>query len=98
MSGAPYRVDHDLRLPIVAPNAAEKDRLFALSQKRGLGLALAYPAPINEIPEIRSAFDGQRFPTARTVSERLLTLPTHQWVSDRDRRAIAALCRTGNAA
>src|SRR6185295_11674869 len=87
-----------LRLPIVAANAAEKDRLFALSQKRGLGLALAYPTPINEIPEIRSAFDGQRFPTARTVSERLLTLPTHHWVSDRDRRAIAALCRTGNAA
>jgi dTDP-4-amino-4,6-dideoxygalactose transaminase len=87
-----------LRLPIVASNAAEKDRLFALSQKRGLGLALAYPTPINEIPEIRSAFDGQRFPTARTVSERLLTLPTHQWVSEKDKRAIAELCRDVSAA
>jgi perosamine synthetase len=82
-----------LRLPIVASNEREKDRLLALSQKRGLGLALAYPTPINEIPEIRSAFDGQRFPTARTVSERLLTLPTHHWVSERDKRAIAELCR-----
>ena len=91
--GQPY-----LRLPIVASNAAEKDRLFALSQKRGLGLALAYPTPINEIPEIRSTFDGQRFPTARTVSERLLTLPTHPWVSEKDRRAIAALCRDVSAA
>jgi dTDP-4-amino-4,6-dideoxygalactose transaminase len=87
-----------LRLPVVAANAGEKDRLFALSQKRGLGLALAYPTPINEIPEIRSAFDGQRFPTARTVSERLLTLPTHPWVSERDRRAIAELCREVRAA
>jgi perosamine synthetase len=85
--GHPY-----LRLPMVAANAEEKNRLFALSQKRGLGLALAYPTPINEIPEIRSTFDGQRFPTARTVSERLLTLPTHPWVSERDKRAIAALC------
>jgi dTDP-4-amino-4,6-dideoxygalactose transaminase len=82
-----------LRLPIVAANAAEKDRLLALSHERGLGLSLAYPTPINEIPEIRSAFDGQRFPAARTVSERLLTLPTHHWVSDRDKRAIAELCR-----
>jgi perosamine synthetase len=82
-----------LRLPIVTATAAEQDRLFALSQQRGLGLALAYPTPINEIPEIRSAFDGQRFPAARTVSERLLTLPTHHWVSKRDQRAIAELCR-----
>jgi dTDP-4-amino-4,6-dideoxygalactose transaminase len=87
-----------LRLPIVASNAAEKDRLFALSQQRGLGLALAYPTPINEIPEIRSAFDGQRFPTARTVSERLVTLPTHPWVSERDKRAITKLCREVSAA
>jgi perosamine synthetase len=82
-----------LRLPIVVSNAAEKDRLFALSQKRGLGLALAYPVPVNEIPEIRPVFAGQRFPTARTVSERLLTLPTHHWVSAEDKRAIAELCR-----
>jgi perosamine synthetase len=82
-----------LRLPIVASNAREKDRLLALSRRRGLGLSLAYPTPINEIPEIKSAFDGQRFPTARTVSERLLTLPTHHWVSERDKRAIAELCR-----
>jgi dTDP-4-amino-4,6-dideoxygalactose transaminase len=85
--GHPY-----LRLPIVASNAEEKDRLLALSQKRGLGLALAYPTPVNEIPEIRSAFDGQRFPTARTVSERLVTLPTHPWLSERDKRAIGELC------
>jgi dTDP-4-amino-4,6-dideoxygalactose transaminase len=82
-----------LRLPIVAANAGEKERLLALSQKRGLGLALAYPTPVNEIPEIRSAFDGQRFPTARTVSERLVTLPTHPLVSERDKGAIAELCR-----
>lgn len=91
--GHPY-----LRLPMVASNAEEKDRLFALSQKRGLGLALAYPTPVNEIPEIRSTFDGQRFPAARTVSERLLTLPTHSWVSERDKRAIAALCLEVRAA
>jgi perosamine synthetase len=87
-----------LRLPIVASNAEEKERLFALSQKRGLGLAVAYPTPVNEIPEIRSTFAGQYFPTARTVSERLLTLPTHHLLSEKDKRAIADLCRPACAA
>ena len=77
----------------MASTPQEKERLFALSQKRGLGLAVAYPTPVNDIPEIRSAFVGQRFPAARMVSERLLTLPTHHWLTDDDRRAIAELCR-----
>lgn len=87
-----------LRLPIVTATAQERQRLYALSQKRGLGLGLAYPTPVNEIPEIRATFGGRRFPVARTISERLLTLPTHQWVTDRDRRAIADLFRHACAA
>jgi dTDP-4-amino-4,6-dideoxygalactose transaminase len=72
--------------------------VFALSQKRGLGVSVAYPTPINEIPEIASVFNGQRFPSARRLSERLLTLPTHHWLSERDKRAIADLCRDLRAA
>ena len=56
-----------LRLPIVAVDARERARVYSASQKRGLGLSLAYPAPINEIPEMRPAFAGQRFPSARNV-------------------------------
>jgi perosamine synthetase len=82
-----------LRLPIVAPDAQTRRRVCAQAQKRGLGIAVAYPTPINEIPEIASAFDGQQFPSAAQLSERLLTLPTHHWLSERDKRAIAALCR-----
>jgi perosamine synthetase len=87
-----------LRLPIVAADAQARQRVFALSQKRGLGLSVAYPTPINEIPEIASTFGAQRFPSARRLSERLLTLPTHHWLSERDKRAIADLCRDLNAA
>jgi dTDP-4-amino-4,6-dideoxygalactose transaminase len=78
-----------LRLPVLAKSRAERDRIYALSQRRGLGLAVAYPTPINEIPEIRRAFDGQRFPAAQRVAECLLTIPTHHWLSDEDKRAIA---------
>jgi dTDP-4-amino-4,6-dideoxygalactose transaminase len=87
-----------LRLPLVAADAQARQRVVARSQERGLGLSVAYPTPINEIPEIASAFGGQRFPSARRLSERLLALPTHHWLSERDKRAIADLCRDVTAA
>ena len=86
-----------LRLPILT-NIEEKSRVCRLAEKRGLGVSVGYPAPINEIPELRSAFTGQRFPAARRVADGLLTLPTHHWLSDRDKRAIADLCRDVAAA
>jgi dTDP-4-amino-4,6-dideoxygalactose transaminase len=87
-----------LRMPIVARDASARQRICSISQKRGLGVSVAYPTPINEIPEIASAFDHQRFPSARRLSEQLLTLPTHHWLSERDKRAIADLCRDSGAA
>ena len=87
-----------LRLPIVAASPRERARVYSASQERGLGLSLAYPAPINEIPEMRPAFAGQRFPSARRLSERLLTLPTHHWLSEKDKHAIVELCRDLSAA
>ena len=62
---------------------------YSLSQARGLGLSVAYPTAINEIPELRGAFDDEQFPSARLIADTLVTLPTHQWVSERDRIAIA---------
>src|SRR5204863_8160374 len=87
-----------VRMPIVAPTAEARTRVYAQARKRGLGVSVSYPTPISDIPEIRSEFDGQLFPSASRVSERLLTLPTHQWLSERDKRAIADLCRGLSAA
>jgi dTDP-4-amino-4,6-dideoxygalactose transaminase len=78
-----------LRLPVYAASAGARDRIYAFSQERGLGLAVAYPTAINEIPEVRVAFEGQHFPSAQAVAERLLTIPTHHWLSEKDKRAIA---------
>jgi dTDP-4-amino-4,6-dideoxygalactose transaminase len=82
-----------MRLPIVAPDWQVRQRVCAIAQRRGLGVTVAYPTPINEIPELAAAFDGQRFPSAARLSAQLLTLPTHHWLSERDKRAIVALCR-----
>jgi perosamine synthetase len=77
-----------LRLPIRVATPEEKARVFTESQARGLGVSVGYPAPVNEIPELRSAFPDQHFPSARRVADTLLTLPTHQWLSARDKSAI----------
>ena len=78
-----------LRLPVLAPTPQRRDRIHWLAKRRGLGVSVAYPTPVNEIAEIRHMFNGQRFPSARHVAERILTIPTHQWMSDKDTRAIA---------
>jgi dTDP-4-amino-4,6-dideoxygalactose transaminase len=82
-----------VRLPILVATAKEKERLYSLSQARGLGLSLAYPTSINEIPEISRMFDGKRFPSARSVAEHILTIPTHHWLSEKDKRVIADCVR-----
>jgi perosamine synthetase len=73
-----------LRLPILASSAREKQRLHAVSTSRGLGISAAYPTSIDEIPEMRAAVHGRTFPCATTVASRLVTLPTHQWLLERD--------------
>jgi dTDP-4-amino-4,6-dideoxygalactose transaminase len=87
-----------LRLPVLAATPAERERIYARAQARGLGVSLAYPTPINEIPDIRAAFNGARFPAARRVADSLLTLPTHHWLSEADKRAIVEVCQESRAA
>jgi perosamine synthetase len=92
-SSVPY-----LRFPIVLGTPEARETLYARSQKRGLGLSVCYPTPVNDIPEIGCALNGRQFPSARRVAEHLLTLPTHHWLSEQDKTAIADLCRDVHAA
>jgi perosamine synthetase len=82
-----------LRLPVMTASPREKQRLYSVSKSHGLGLSLAYPAPVNEIPEMRAALNGQQFPSARRIAANLVTLPTHEWLLEKDKRALAVLCR-----
>jgi len=82
-----------LRLPFRVKNASEKQRLYSLSRARGLGVSRAYPAPVSNIPGVRIETNGRQFPAAERVAASLVTIPTHHLVSDRDKAAIAELCR-----
>jgi dTDP-4-amino-4,6-dideoxygalactose transaminase len=53
----------------------------------------AYPTALDQIPALRAALDKRQYPAATRVASQLLTLPTHQWLRDKDKRAIEELCR-----
>lgn len=77
-----------LRFPHLLASSAERDRFYAATQS--LGVSRMYPTAIHNIPQIREQFRGMDYPRATDVAARLVTLPTHQWVSGEDR---AVICR-----
>jgi dTDP-4-amino-4,6-dideoxygalactose transaminase len=79
-----------LRLPILAASPVQKKRIVAMSRRQGLGMSIAYPATIDQVPQLRGHFDSNLYPGATKLAEQLLTVPTHHWVEERDRKAIAS--------
>ena len=75
-----------LRFPLLMESREERARTHAALRQRGA--SLMYPTPISDIPEIRWAFDGSRFPVAERIADTLMTFPTHEFVSDSDRQNI----------
>jgi perosamine synthetase len=74
-----------LRFPALAPDRQIRDRILSASGKAGLGLTGMYPAPLNRLPGLQEYFHGdQSFPVAQEIADRLLTLPLHEHVGERD--------------
>ena len=78
-----------LRLPVVMPTVADKQELCTAGKKLGLGVSALYPAPVSDIPELKARFQGQQYPGADTLADRLVTLPVHHYVNERD---VAHIC------
>lgn len=88
----PGRIDLPyLRLPIIVESVEKRNRIYFMSRKKGLGLSAMYPTAVNEIEEIKAEFKGETYPSAKEISEKLLTVPVHPLLSDRDIIAITAL-------
>ena len=78
-----------LRLPVVMPTGEKKQEFCAVGKKQGLGVSMLYPSPISKIPELKAKFEGQHYPGAEFLADRLVTLPVHHYVEARD---IARIC------
>lgn len=80
-----------LRYPLLLESGT-RDRLYAGLRRLGLGPSRMYLAVLPEVPGLESLLPGQEaFPAASSFAERLLTLPTHQQVSQAD---IVKMCQT----
>jgi perosamine synthetase len=75
-----------LRLPLLFPSHDMRVRALNESVRRGLGSTDGYPLPLVKVAALRSflADPDMEYPAADGVSRRLMTLPTHVWVTDRD--------------
>jgi dTDP-4-amino-4,6-dideoxygalactose transaminase len=78
--------DHQhVRFPIVLPREAERDAVRDALQAAGIGSTELYEWPV---------VDGDAFPVAARLQRRLLTLPTHPYVDERDRRTVVDTVRS----
>ena len=72
-----------LRLPVLLQERVDK----AFAELPGLkryGVSPMYPESINNIPELKRLFEHESFPVAEGVANRLVTLPTHQFLTEKD--------------
>jgi dTDP-4-amino-4,6-dideoxygalactose transaminase len=83
-----------LRLPVLLPDERVRDALYTRLARAGMGAGRMYGRTLAELfPGL-----GGRYPGAEAVARRLLTLPTHAYVTATNVAQIAAVFRnTGGA-
>lgn len=79
-----------LRAPVLMPNRASKEHVLSELHRLGLGATEGYPVALSQLPALHPslALTNEPCPRAEWISERLVTLPTHHWVTDSHRQAI----------
>jgi perosamine synthetase len=84
-----------LRYPVLARDGGLRDALRATLNTRGIGATGSYPTSVVDIPELAAEMAPYRetSPNGRAVATRILTLPTHAYVSAADVAVIAATVR-----
>jgi perosamine synthetase len=80
-----------IRFPVRMRNGSIRKRLLEEGARRGLGIMPVYPGPVDRIPALSREFGETNCPKAKTLSDELVTLPVHPFVSEADARAIASL-------
>lgn len=85
-----------LRFPLLVATATLRDRLFRVLDQKGLGASKMYPGILPMICGLanQSGTVGAAYPNAKSFSRRILTLPVHLRVGERDLQRIHDCIRT----
>lgn len=83
-----------LRLPLLAQDRAHRDELIRLLDAQGCGATRFYAAPLHRIDSLPVQISSQGpFPNASRLADRLLTLPTHDYVTESVADRVSAVIR-----
>jgi dTDP-4-amino-4,6-dideoxygalactose transaminase len=82
-----------IRYPVLMSDVDTKRTLLQKSEVEGLGVADGYPDSINGIDELKGLFAEAVVPGAKIIAERIVTLPIHPFVSERDLQRIVQVLR-----
>ena len=75
-----------LRFPMLASDRQHQRALIAALNDNGIGATGSYPASLADVPELNGVLLGRETEAngGRAVADRIVTLPTHPYVSRRD--------------
>jgi UDP-2-acetamido-2-deoxy-ribo-hexuluronate aminotransferase len=79
---------------VLLPDAATRARVQEGMRAAGVPTAIYYPRPLHHQPAYRDAHDGAALPVSEAVSERILALPLHPYLSDNDVARVCAALRS----
>jgi dTDP-4-amino-4,6-dideoxygalactose transaminase len=82
-----------LRLPVLFDDRRLRDTALVELNKAGIGATGSYPSAIADIPELQVMTPAVATTGGRVVAERIATLPTHPYVTDRDLDRIVAIVK-----
>ncbi len=87
-----------LRFPILTQDEAHRSYLLGRLREAGISASPSYPTPIGDIPGITRylAPNQEPCPGAQSIATRILTLPTHPWVTSRDIDRIVTIIRNSH--
>ena len=77
-----------LRFPLIAESEQQRENLFSELWANGVGAGRLYE---ETLPAIYPTNDDVSFPGAETIAHRLLTLPTHHYVTEEDLQKISRI-------
>jgi perosamine synthetase len=73
-----------LRFPIRVSDKGTREAVLRESARLGLGIMPVYPTSIDAIPELKGKIADGAFPVAESCARELVTLPTHEYVTEDD--------------
>jgi dTDP-4-amino-4,6-dideoxygalactose transaminase len=75
-----------LRYPVLMPDRGTRDAAVAHLNRAGIGATASYPLALGDVPALRSRIvvSDEGITGGQFVAERILTLPTHPYVTSRD--------------